>query len=138
MACGNNPSGSGACPAIQGDYGDTGGCDTCGVCGGPGGTWRYNALRGGWGQQSHAPLADGPSSVANGWSYQYFGFAASATLFSPSHNGISNVFISYDDAKSIQAKASWMRGNVGGAMIWEMGSDYQGELTAAARAGWGV
>ncbi|ORY47798.1 glycoside hydrolase, partial [Rhizoclosmatium globosum] len=138
MSCANSPNpNTGACPGIQGDYSDAGGCDTCGECGGPGGTWNYNALRGAWGQQQNAPLASGPTNAVNGWSYQYFGFAASATLFSPSYNGISNVFISYDDTRSIQAKTSWMRGNVGGAMIWQLGGDFQGELTGAARAGWG-
>ncbi|KAI9347042.1 glycoside hydrolase superfamily [Obelidium mucronatum] len=134
--CANSPSPSGSCPALRGDFHDIGECDPCGSCG-TSGAWTYFALRGGNGKQSNAPLASGSTSVSNGWSYQYFTSAASATVFSPSYNGISNLFVAFDDARSIQAKASWMRGvGLGGALVWEIGGDFQGELGSAARAGW--
>ncbi|KAI9326118.1 glycoside hydrolase superfamily [Obelidium mucronatum] len=130
-----------SCPGIVGDYLDAAQwCDPCKVCYNSG-VWMYNNIRGqanSNGQQSAAPLAGGPTSASNGWSRQYFNFAESPTLYSPSYNAKSS-FISYDDPQSLKVKAAWAKSQgLGGTMIWELSQDYNAELVNAVRAGWGA
>ncbi|KAI9346996.1 glycoside hydrolase superfamily [Obelidium mucronatum] len=127
-----------ACDAVYGDFLDAQPpCDTCGVCGGLSAQWMYYSLRGGLlkNQQPNAPLIEYPK-IGKEWSYKYFEFAESATLFSDKYQNIQNYFIAYDDTKAIEAKARWAKSaGLGGQMIWELSSDFKGELARAAAAG---
>ncbi|KAJ3061607.1 hypothetical protein HDU98_002451 [Podochytrium sp. JEL0797] len=135
-AAGASPA---SCPAVYGDYLDAfpGSCDTCGLCNVFSGQWTYYSLRGALGQQPSAPLAAGPTGTVNNWSYEYFKFSASATAFTPQYRNYTNYFIAFDDVASIRAKTSWAKGNgLGGQIMWELTSDFEQELVAAAVQGW--
>ncbi|KAJ3288373.1 hypothetical protein HDU79_004912 [Rhizoclosmatium sp. JEL0117] len=126
------------CDTVYGDYLDAKPpCDTCGSCGGLSGQWMYYSLRGGFGRQTQAPLVNGPRNVAKGWDFEYFQYAESATVFAAKYRDYQNYFIAYDDPISVKAKAAWSyEAGLGGAMVWELSSDYQGELAQAVVEGW--
>ncbi|ORY47749.1 glycoside hydrolase [Rhizoclosmatium globosum] len=126
------------CDTVYGDYLDAKPpCDTCGSCGGLSGQWMYYSLRGGFGRQTQAPLVNGPRNVAKGWDFEYFQYAESATVFAAKYRDYQNYFIGYDDPISVKAKAAWSyEAGLGGAMVWELSSDYQGELAQAVVEGW--
>ncbi|KAI8612338.1 glycoside hydrolase superfamily [Chytriomyces sp. MP71] len=132
------PSFSNTTGGTIGDYLDaTQWCDPCKTCYNSG-VWMYLNQRGA-GSQSNAPLAGGPTTAGNGWTRQYFDFAASPTLFTPALSATYSNFISYDDPQSIQKKAAWAKAQgLGGTMIWELSQDYNAELVKAVRTGWGA
>lgn len=67
---------------------------------------------------------------AGGYTRYFNPAAQSPWLF----NG--STFINYDDAQSIAAKAEYVLNQaLGGAMVWEMSQDYNGELLNALAAG---
>ncbi|KAI9346997.1 glycoside hydrolase superfamily [Obelidium mucronatum] len=129
------------CPPVYGDYLDAlVSCDTCGICGVLSGQWMYYSIRGAFGKQDQAPLSMKNSfkDPVPMWTREYFGFAESATVFTPAYRNYTNYFIAYDDPVSIKAKSRWAKAvaGLGGQMIWELSSDYNGELAAAAVDGW--
>ncbi|KAI9359292.1 glycoside hydrolase superfamily [Zopfochytrium polystomum] len=141
-----NPTG---CPIPAGDYLDA--TTTCDFCNPSScthnGQWSYFNLRGYNGVQRNAPLTSGPTVASNGWSRAYFDWAQAPTLYNPSFqptdsagNAVASAyqaFLTYDDPVSIAAKASWASASgLGGAMMWELSLDFQGELLSAAKSGW--
>ncbi|KAI9353243.1 glycoside hydrolase superfamily, partial [Zopfochytrium polystomum] len=140
----NNPT---ACPPPPGDNLDALGCDGCTVCTKAySGMWFYFNLRGNNGAQRNAPLATGPLTAGNGWSRQYFDWAASPTLYNPSFQSTNSTgdveapyqaYISYEDPQSIEAKSRWAQSNgYAGIMAWEVSQDFQGELLSALKGAW--
>ncbi|KAJ3063080.1 hypothetical protein HDU98_001059, partial [Podochytrium sp. JEL0797] len=133
------PGAATPCDSVYGDYLDALAptlCDTCGAqaCNVLSGEWMYYSVRGGHGRQPDAPLAHGPKGATNKWTYKYFPFASSATVFTPQYRNYSNYVLAFDDVASIKAKASWARKNgLAGQIIWELSSDYEGELLSAAK-----
>ncbi|KAJ3015478.1 UNVERIFIED_CONTAM: hypothetical protein HDU68_012707 [Siphonaria sp. JEL0065] len=122
------------CPSVYGDFLDAKpACDTCGVCGALSGQWMYYSLRGAFGKQEQAPLSSGTTTPTPQWTREYFDSLGSSTVFATQFRNYSNYFIGYDDNVSIKAKARWAKGaGLGGQMIWELSSDYRGELANAA------
>ncbi|KAJ3099950.1 hypothetical protein HK100_004804, partial [Physocladia obscura] len=130
-----------ACPGIIGDFLDA--AIYTDVCGTQyhSGVWMYMNLRGATNLptgtvQTDVPLSASPTTAGNGWTREFFDFAQTPTLYTANYLG-EPTFISYDDPVSIQAKAAYAKASgLGGTMIWELSQDYNGELVAAALAGW--
>ncbi|MDW3636895.1 glycosyl hydrolase family 18 protein, partial [Vibrio sp. Vb0667] len=60
-----------------------------------------------------------------GYEYKYDEQSQAPYLWNPE----KKVFISYEDQRSIKAKANWAKqANLGGIFTWELSGDPQGEL----------
>lgn len=65
---------------------------------------------------------------AQGYQYKYDEQAQAPYLWNPE----SKVFISFEDQRSIKAKAAWAKSkNLGGIFVWELSGDPTGELVEA-------
>ncbi|MCP3698222.1 MAG: glycoside hydrolase family 18 protein [Aliivibrio sp.] len=69
---------------------------------------------------------------AQGYQYKYDEQAQAPYLWNPD----SKVFISFEDQRSIKAKAAWAKSkNLGGIFVWELSGDPTGELVEAMSEG---
>ncbi|KAJ1956331.1 hypothetical protein EC988_001408 [Linderina pennispora] len=86
------------------------------------GTWQWKNLR------AQGVLSD-PETATGEWVRQWDDVSKTPWLF----NKNTNVFLSYDDVKSIKIKAAYAeeRG-LGGVMVWTINMDYNNELVDAA------
>lgn len=109
-------------------WSDPASTDVCGVPTSPGGTFNF------WGMIADGFLKE-DGTAANGIYYRYDNCSQTPYVY----NKTSQVMISYDDARSFQAKGDFIKTQgLRGFAMWETGGDHNDILLKAIRSGSGL